>query len=116
MQLVFLSLIQCLLLVGGQVTLKLALSRMPSFEWSRAFFAGQITNWWFLACGLFFASAGLMWIYILKHFPLSQAYPLTGLSYVFGMIAALLVFNEAVSPVRWLGALLIVAGCFLIVR
>jgi len=116
MKLIVYSLVQCLLLVGGQVTLKLALRRMTAFEWSRAFFSAQLTNWWFLACGLFFAAAGLLWIYILKHFPLSQAYPLTALSYVLGMVAALFIFHETISPVRWLGAALIVAGCYLIVR
>jgi drug/metabolite transporter (DMT)-like permease len=45
-----------------------------------------------------------------------MAYPLVSLSYVFGMIAAIVFFHETVDIVKWLGVLLIMAGCYLIAR
>ena len=55
-------------------------------------------------------------MYIIRHFPLSTAYPLVSLSYVFGMIAAIVFFHEHVEVSKWIGVLLIMAGCFIISR
>ena len=35
-------------------------------------------------------------MYILRHYPFSQAYPLSSLAYVFGMVAAMWIFHEQV--------------------
>jgi undecaprenyl phosphate-alpha-L-ara4N flippase subunit ArnE len=110
------ALLQCLLLTGGQVFLKLALMRMPSFSWTREFWASLLVNWQFAACGLFFGAASLLWMYIVKIFPFSTSYPMVSLSYVFGMIAAMVVFHEEVSPLKWMGVVLIIVGCFLIAK
>ena len=68
------------------------------------------------ACGLCFGAGSLLWMYILKHYPLSMAYPLLSLSYVIAMFSAILFFHEAVPAHRWIGCVLIVAGCMLIVK
>ncbi len=107
---------QSLLLVGGQVFLKIALARMLPFGWNRAFWSSVLLNWQFALCGVLFASASVVWMWIIKHFPLSTAYPMVSLSYVFGMLAAAMVFREDVSAGKWAGVALIVAGCFLIAR
>lgn len=115
-QLLLLSTVQCLMLAFGQLTLKLALARMTPFGWTRAFWFDLLTNWWFLACGLLFGGASLLWMYILKHFPLSVAYPLASLSYVIALVLAATVLHEAVSWNRWLGVALIMAGCIFVAR
>ncbi len=106
--------IQCLLLTGGQVFLKLALTRMPAFSWTRTFWITLLANWQFAVCGLFFGLASLLWMYIVKVFPFSTAYPMVSLSYVFGMMAAIVIFHEEVSMMKWVGVILIVIGCILI--
>jgi len=111
-----LAIIQAILLAGGQVLLKLALRAAGNFSWNTGFFVSQLTNWWWLACGVSFCGAGLLWMYILRHYPFSQAYPLSSLAYVFGMIAALWVFDERISVTSWVGVLLIMAGCYLVSR
>lgn len=116
MRLLLISIIQSALLCGGQVLLKLALARMGTFSWTADFFVRNLTNWWLLACGICYAVATLLWMYIIKHFPFSMAYPMISLSYIFGMFAAMLFFHEQVPPVRWLGVLLIMAGCVLIAK
>ena len=116
MKLILLALIQSMLLCAGQMFMKLALKAMGSVSWSLSFGWSQITNWWWLACGISFTAAGLLWMYILKHWSFSQAYPLSSLAYVFGMIAAMLVFHEHVAWTQWVGILFIMAGCYLVVN
>ena len=110
------SLVQSMLLVGGQVMLKLALMRLPAFSWTKTFWTALFTNWHFAACGLFFGAASLLWMYIVKTFPFSMAYPMVSLSYVMGMVAAIVFFHEEVSVTRWIGVGCIVLGCILIAK
>ena len=109
-----LVILQCLLLTAGQVFLKFALMRMAPFGWNRAFWSSVLLNWQFAACGLCFLMASLLWMYIVKMFPFSVAYPMVSMSFVIGMIAAVVFFHEQVSWTKWVGVLLIVAGCLLI--
>ncbi|MBP5397400.1 MAG: EamA family transporter [Bacteroidales bacterium] len=111
-----LAIVQSLLLVAGQVLLKFALARMLPFAWSAAFWKSVFVNWQFAACGICYGAGSLLWFYIIKHFPFSMAYPMVSLSYVFGMIAAILFFHEPVGAAKWLGVLLIMAGCFFIAK
>ena len=110
------SLVQSMLLVSGQVFLKFAMTRMPAFAWTRTFWLSLLSNWQFAACGLFFGAASLLWMYIVKTFPFSMAYPMVSLSYVMGMVAAIVFFHEEVSMTRWLGVAFIVLGCILIAK
>lgn len=114
--LIIFILLQAILLCAGQVMMKIALTHMPAFSWSKEFFVGQMTNFWWLGTGISFTAAGLLWMYILKHFLFSQAYPLTGITYAFGLMAAALVFHESVAWTQWVGVLLIMAGCYLIIH
>ncbi len=116
LRIIIYSLIQCALLTLGQVFLKFALVRMPKFGWTKEFWLGLLTNWHFALCGLFFGAGSLLWIWILKKFPFSVAYPLTSLSFAMGMVAAIIFFHESVSAVRWFGLVLIIIGCLLIAK
>lgn len=114
MKILSFALLQSALLASGQVFLKYALMRMKPFGWTWDFWGSMLVNWQFAACGLCFLFASLLWMYMIKVFPLSIAYPLSSLSYVFGMIAAILCFHEQVPPTRWIGVGLIMLGCWLI--
>ena len=105
---------QSVLLAGGQVFLKFALMKMLPFGWNKAFWCSVFLNWQFAMSGILFGSSSILWMYIVKHFPLSVAYPMISLSYVFGMLAAIVFFHEQVSTAKWLGVALIMAGCCLI--
>ena len=116
MRLIILAILQSLLLCCGQVFLKMALRKMGSLVWSSHFFITQLTNWWWLGCGLCYGSASVLWMYIVKNFPFSMAYPMISISYVLGMFAAIFIFHEDVPLVRWIGAFLIMAGCVLVAK
>jgi undecaprenyl phosphate-alpha-L-ara4N flippase subunit ArnE len=115
-QIIPLAVVQSLLLAFGQVLLKFALNQMGKFEWTWGFFQQLLVNWWLLACGICYGTATVLWLYIIKKFPFSMAYPMISLSYVFGMFAAIIFFHEEVSLTRWLGVLLIMGGCMLIAK
>ncbi|MBO7069473.1 MAG: EamA family transporter [Bacteroidaceae bacterium] len=111
-----LAFVQSALLAMGQVMLKIGLLRMEPFAWSYAFWRSVLLNWQFALCGICFGAASLLWMYIIKNYPISTAYPLISLSYVFGMIAAIIFFHEHVEVSKWIGVLLIMAGCYIISR
>lgn len=41
---------------------------------------------------------------------------MVSLSYVFGMLSAIIFFHEDVSFTKWIGVLLIMIGCYFIVK
>lgn len=116
LRLILITLTQSILLCAAQVLLKHALVIMGRFSASWHFFRGLLTNWYFLASGITFTLASLLWMYLLKHYPFSVAYPLSSLTYVFGMISAIWIFHEDVNWVQWIGILLIMSGCALIAK
>lgn len=109
-----LSVLQAIMLAGGQVLVKIALQHMPKAEFTWAFIWSQATNWWWLACGISFGGATVLWAYILKHYPFSLAYPMSSMAYIFGMMAAMWIFHEQVSASAWIGICLIMLGCYFI--
>jgi undecaprenyl phosphate-alpha-L-ara4N flippase subunit ArnE len=113
---VLLTILQCLLLAGGQVCFKLAVQKIGKFVLSWTYFADILTNWWLLASGVCLITATVLWGYILKQFEFSVAYPITALAYIFGILAAVYIFHETVPPIRWLGVGLIITGVILIVK
>ena len=111
-----LSVVQSIMLSTGQLTLKLALAKMSTFSWTAAFWLDLLTNWWFLLCGLLFAGASILWMYILKHFPLSMAYPMASMGYVFALVFAVVFLHETVAWNRWIGIALIMNGCVFVAK
>lgn len=111
-----LAILQSVLLAGGQVFLKFALQKMLPFGWNKEFWTNLLLNWQFAACGILFGVSFVLWMYIVKHYPLSVAYPMISLSYVFGMLAAIFFFHEAVSVCKWIGVVFIMIGCCFIAK
>jgi len=116
LKLLLLSLLQCACLAFGQVFLKIAMSKAEKFRFEWEIIKSYLTNWHLLYSGLCMTAAMLIWFYILRHFEFSVAYPLTSFSYVFGVLAAVWIFGEAVPLTRWIGLGLIVFGTFLLLK
>lgn len=115
-QLIGLSIIQSIMLSFGQFALKVALDRMPAFSWRMEFWSDLITNWWLMGSGILCGGATILWMYILKHWPLSMAYPMASMSYVFALIIAIVFLHEAVAWNRWVGIGLIMVGCIFVAK
>lgn len=110
------AIFQSFLLAAGHVFLKLALERVDKFSLTWRCVGEMITNWWLAACGISYLAATLIWLYMLKHFPFNVSYPIVSISYVFGMIASVVVFHEQASFVKWFGVFLIIVGCYFVVK
>lgn len=115
-RLLSLALIQSILLSGGQVLMKIGLTKAGDFSITFAYFYRLFINLPFFCCGLCYAAASVLWMYIIKHFPFSMAYPMVSLSYVMGMFAAIIFFKEQIPMHRWIGVFLILSGCVLIAK
>jgi len=116
LRVIILTIFQCFLLASGQVCFKLAVAKIDKFRWAWDYLISVLTNWWLLASGIFLVSATILWAFILKHFPFSVAYPITAFAYVFGMLAAVFIFNEGVPFTRWIGVGLIILGVVFIAK
>lgn len=116
LKLLIMAFVQSLTLAFGQVLLKYALQRVGPFAWSWEFWGSVLSNWQFALCGVCYIASSVFWVYIIKNYPFSQAYPMISLSYVLGMIAAIVFFHEEVALTQWLGVILIMGGCVLIAK
>ena len=65
---------------------------------------------------LIYAANFFIWMVILSKVDLSVALPVGSTSYVFIPMLAVLFLKESVTPVRWLGILLIVLGVYCVSR
>ena len=110
------SILQCMLLSGGPVLMKYGLMKAGDFSMSWGYFGRLLFNWQFFSCGLCYGAGSVLWMYIVKNFPLSMAYPMISLSYVFGMFAAIIFFHEQIPMTRWIGVFLVMSGCVLIAK
>jgi drug/metabolite transporter (DMT)-like permease len=116
LKLVALAIIQSFLLMLSQVFLKLAVTQFGPFQFTFAYIKSVLGNIHLIISGIAIAGAFSLWVYILKHYPFSIAYPLGSLSYVFGLIAAVYIFNEHVSAMRWMGVCIIVVGIYFVTK
>jgi len=108
--------VQCLLLTITQLLLKVSLNQFGAFSWSWRYFRGVLFNPVFFLTGVCAVFAVLLWMYILKRYEFSIAYPLTSISYIFGIMAAQWILHESVPLTRWIGVGIIIVGVFFVAR
>lgn len=65
---------------------------------------------------VFVFSASIFWLAVLSRVNLSFAYPILALGYVLTALFSRLLFNEAISPTRWAGIIVICVGVVLVSR
>jgi multidrug transporter EmrE-like cation transporter len=74
------------------------------------------TQQYFIAGACCYVLSLVVWIVGLSRVPVSMAYPLLSVGYVLNALGAYYLLGEALTPARWLGIGLIVAGVFLVAR
>jgi multidrug transporter EmrE-like cation transporter len=71
----------------------------------------------FVVLGLgLYGFGAILWLFVLARLPLTAAYPFVGLGFIATMAIGILALNEAVTPGRIAGTVLIAAGCVLVAR
>ena len=114
-----LLLVSVLFAIGGQLTLKSAMDqigRIGTAEVSRPTetLKKAITEPRLWAGLTLFGISSVFWLVVLSRVPLSLAYPVVGLSYIFVVAMARVMFGEHVPPLRWVGAVVVAIGIAII--
>ncbi len=105
-------LLNVFLLVAGQIVWKIGLDNLGGMKLSNI---GSVIVSPYICFGLFlYALATVIWFFVLSRADLSMVYPMQSLSYVVGIVAAVLILGECVPTTRWIGALFLIIGVFLI--
>jgi len=81
-----------------------------------AMIAAALTSPWLLLGVALQAAFFVMYLTLLSRAPVTQVLPLTAVDYIVVALVARVLLAEAVTPTRWAGILLIVAGVFLVSR
>jgi uncharacterized membrane protein len=76
----------------------------------------MLTNPYIFFGLVLYAISTFFWIMVLNQKELSLVYPLLASSYILVVLFSALFRHEAVSPLRWLGVLVVATGVFLITR
>jgi|WetSurMetagenome_2_1015567.scaffolds.fasta_scaffold00865_3 drug/metabolite transporter (DMT)-like permease len=74
---------------------------------------GSLWVWGGITC---YILAFVNWLHILRWIPLSIAFPLTSVVHVLIPLGSWLFLGEYISPVRWLGIAMIIAGIYFIAK
>jgi drug/metabolite transporter (DMT)-like permease len=74
---------------------------------------GSLWVWGGIAC---YILAFVNWLHILRWIPLSIAFPLTSVVHVLIPLGSWFFLGEYISPVRWLGIAMIIAGIYFIAK
>ena len=115
-----LILVDVVLNVTGQLSLKYGMSKIGNFSLSMAtlppVFMKAATNVHVLLGLLCYGLGFMVWLIVLAKAEVSWAYPMISLGYVFTAILARMLLGEAVSATRMIGIMVTCLGVFLIAR
>ena len=103
------------LLVTGQILWKLSFNKSPLVI-NSAGILRLIKDPLIWGGLILFGLATLLWFVVLSNLNLSVAYPLQSISYIIGILAAIIIFREKVVLIQWLGMLFILLGVYLVSR
>ena len=95
--------------VIGQLFLKAGAQHLAQLG-GRAFLLGASRDARVLTGLVAWVTSTIFWLYALRLAPLSRAYGLTSLTYVFVLVGGVYYFQERVRPVHFVGTVLIFAG------
>jgi drug/metabolite transporter (DMT)-like permease len=116
LRLIILVISQSVLLVAAQSFLKISVMLFGKFAWTWHYFKTVFTTWQFAVSGVCALSAMIVWMYTLKRYDFSLAYPLLSISYVIGLLAAFFIFHETIPLTRWIGVVIVMIGVYFIAK
>lgn len=74
------------------------------------------TNAYVIGGLLLYAIASFLWLGALSTLDVSLMYPLLSLAYVVAAILGLIFLKEDITLLRWVGIVVVIGGCFMILR
>ena len=115
-KLICLMTMQSLFLVLSQIFLKIGLNKISKLEISISCGFELFKNYFMWLAVLSMVLAAGVWLWVLRKYDFSIAYPLVSISYVFVLFSSVFVFNENVPVLRWIGVAIIIIGIILITK
>ena len=113
---IFLAVVGQLLLKKGMWTVGIVYFHF-SHLWST--FLKVFSNWYVIFGFVSFVLSAFLWLAVLSRLDVSKVYPMVAVGYILVLLASrwgIIVTQETVSPIRWIGALVICLGVYLISR
>jgi drug/metabolite transporter (DMT)-like permease len=106
----FVLVLEAIFVTASEVLLKVGASetrRVEGWEWTGLMSLASMWIW--LAIVLVILSF-LCWIYVLRHIPLSIAFPLSNVVHVLVPLSCWIFLGELISATRWCGIAIVVFG------
>jgi drug/metabolite transporter (DMT)-like permease len=106
----FVLVLEAIFVTASEVLLKVGASetrRVEGWEWTGLMSLASMWIW--LAIVLVILSF-LCWIYVLRHIPLSIAFPLSNVVHVLVPLSCWIFLGEHISATRWFGIAIVVFG------
>lgn len=104
----------CSCMIGaGQLFFKLAADKLNKAP-GTSFVIGMITNGYLWIALIIYGLTTLLWVSLLRHSTLSQAYPFMALSYLIVPLIGMIAFNETLGVNYIIGTFFIISGLILI--
>lgn len=113
---IFLAVVGQLLLKKGMWTVGIVYFRLNQL-WP--VFLKTFSNFYIISGFSLFILSALLWLVVLSKLDVSKVYPMVAAGYILVLLASrwgIIVAREPVSPARWIGALVICLGVYLISR
>lgn len=105
----------------GQILMKTGMSQTgPIGNWGKLISPRTVlsifTNGYVIGGILLYAAAALLWLGALSNLDVSLMYPLLSLAYVVAAILGFIFLKEDITLLRWVGIVVVIGGCFMILR
>jgi multidrug transporter EmrE-like cation transporter len=106
-----------LIVTASEIFLKLGARETAAFTqaWNWTGITGLLSVWTWLGI-LFLILSLISWLYVLRHVPLSVAYPLSNAAHIFVPVASWIFLGELIAPKRWWGITLVIVGLIVVAR
>ena len=106
----FVLVLEVIFVTASEVLLKVGASetrRVAGWEWTGLMSLASI---WIWVAIVFVILSFLCWIYVLRHIPLSIAFPLSNVVHVLVPLSCWIFLGEHISTTRWCGIAIVIFG------
>lgn len=112
----FVLVLEAIFVTASEVLLKVGASdtkRVAGWEWTGLMSLASI---WIWVAIVFLILSFLCWIYVLRHIPLSIAFPLSNVVHVLVPLSCLIFLGEHISATRWCGIAVVIFGLAVVAK
>ena len=107
---------EALFVTAAETMLKIGASetrRVEGWEWTGLM---SLASLWIWGAIVLIILSFICWIYVLKHIPLSVAFPLSNVVHVLVPLSCWMFLGEQISPRRWCGIAILIIGLAIVAK